>query len=74
MKKNPNKMRLSPVLFTVVAIAAPLGDSLSANAQNLKNSKVEVFRLSTNQGHLEAPLGGVLSINEQTFKNAKEKT
>ncbi len=67
-------MRLSPVLFTVVAIAAPLGDSLSANAQNLKNSKVEVFRLSTNQGHLAAPLGGVLSINAQTFNKAKEKT
>ncbi len=67
-------MRLSPVLFTVVAIAAPLGDSLSANAQNLKDSKVEVFRLSTNQGHLAAPLGGVLSINAQTFNNAKAKT
>jgi outer membrane protein insertion porin family len=39
VKKNLNKMRISPVLMTVVAIATPLGGSLSANAQTLNNSK-----------------------------------
>lgn len=67
-------MRVSPVLVTVVAIAAPLGSSLSANAQTLNNAKekTELFS-SINQGHLAAPLGGSLSINTQTFNNAKEK-
>ncbi|WP_017314740.1 BamA/TamA family outer membrane protein [Mastigocladopsis repens] len=48
-------MRLSPVLATVVAIAAPFGSSLSANAQtpNSSNSNqtAEVLTPVTNQGH-----------------------
>ncbi|KAF3885578.1 MULTISPECIES: BamA/TamA family outer membrane protein [Nostocales] len=34
-------MRLSPFIFTVVAIAAPLGNSLSVNAQTAKDLKTE---------------------------------
>ncbi|GAA6618451.1 BamA/TamA family outer membrane protein [Scytonema sp. NUACC26] len=34
-------MRLSPFIFTVVAIAAPLGSSLSVNAQTAKDLKTE---------------------------------
>ncbi|GAB1540982.1 BamA/TamA family outer membrane protein [Scytonema sp. NUACC21] len=34
-------MRLSPVIVTVVAIAAPLGSSLSGNAQTVKSSNTE---------------------------------
>ena len=46
-------MRLSPVLVTVVAIATPLGNSLSANAQTLNNfkEKTKVFIALTNQDH-----------------------
>ncbi|WP_373525667.1 BamA/TamA family outer membrane protein [Nostoc sp.] len=44
-------MRLSPVLLAVVAITAPLGGSLSANAQTANSSKqtTEVLVLETNQ-------------------------
>ncbi|MEH1765263.1 BamA/TamA family outer membrane protein [Nostoc sp.] len=44
-------MRLSPVLLAVVAIAAPLGGSLSANAETANSSKqtTEVLTLETNQ-------------------------
>ncbi|MEH2258614.1 BamA/TamA family outer membrane protein [Nostoc sp.] len=44
-------MRLSPVLLAAVAIAAPLGGSLSANAETANNSKqtTEVLTLETNQ-------------------------
>ncbi len=34
-------MRLSPFIFTVVAIAAPLGNSLSVNAQTARDLKTE---------------------------------
>ncbi|MEH1839415.1 MAG: BamA/TamA family outer membrane protein [Nostoc sp.] len=44
-------MRLSPMLLAAVAIAAPLGGSLSANAETAKSSKqtTEVLTLETNQ-------------------------
>ncbi|MBD2530264.1 BamA/TamA family outer membrane protein [Nostoc flagelliforme FACHB-838] len=44
-------MRLSPVLLAAIAIAAPLGDSLSANAETANSSKqtTEVLTLETNQ-------------------------
>ncbi|MEH2203082.1 MAG: BamA/TamA family outer membrane protein [Nostoc sp.] len=44
-------MRLSPVLLAAVAIAAPLGVSLSANAETANSSKqtTEVLTLETNQ-------------------------
>jgi outer membrane protein insertion porin family len=44
-------MRLSPVLLAVVAITAPLGGSLSANAETANSSKqtTEVLTLETNQ-------------------------
>ncbi|MDM9380006.1 BamA/TamA family outer membrane protein [Chlorogloeopsis sp. ULAP01] len=44
-------MRLSPVFMTVVAIAAPLSSSLSAEAQTTKNSKqtAEVFTSTTDR-------------------------
>jgi outer membrane protein insertion porin family len=44
-------MRLSPVLLAAVAIAAPLGGSLSANAEIANSSKqtTEVLTLETNQ-------------------------
>ncbi|MFS0516917.1 BamA/TamA family outer membrane protein [Nostoc sp. UIC 10607] len=44
-------MRLSPVLLAVVAIAAPLGGSLSANAETANSSKqtTEVLTPETNQ-------------------------
>ncbi|MEH1945053.1 MAG: BamA/TamA family outer membrane protein [Nostoc sp.] len=44
-------MRLSPLLLATVAIAVPLGGSLSANAQTAKSSKqtTEVLTLGTNQ-------------------------
>ncbi|MBN3876953.1 MULTISPECIES: BamA/TamA family outer membrane protein [unclassified Nostoc] len=44
-------MRLSPVLLAAVAIAAPLGGSLSANAETANSSKqtTEVLTLETNQ-------------------------
>ncbi|MEH2417470.1 MAG: hypothetical protein V7K12_19960, partial [Nostoc sp.] len=43
-------MRLSPVLLAAVAIAAPLGGSMSANAQTANSSKLttEVLTLGTN--------------------------
>ncbi|MBR8839781.1 MAG: BamA/TamA family outer membrane protein [Stigonema ocellatum SAG 48.90 = DSM 106950] len=68
-------MRVSPVLVTVVAMAAPLGGSLSANAQTFNNAKqkTEAFTSPTNQEHLASSLGGSLSINAQTFNNAKQK-
>jgi outer membrane protein insertion porin family len=48
-------MRLSPVFVTVVAIAAPLGNSLSANAQTLNSSNLkpttEVIIPTTNREH-----------------------
>ncbi len=40
-------MRLSPVLVTVVAIAAPLGGSLNVNAQTAKNAKQTVIDTQT---------------------------
>lgn len=51
VKKNQNKMRLSPVLMTMVAIATPLGGSLHANAQTANNSKktADVVVPTTNQ-------------------------
>lgn len=44
-------MRLSPVLLAAIAIAVPLGGSLSANAQTANSSKqtTEVLTLETNQ-------------------------
>ncbi|MHC5599546.1 MAG: BamA/TamA family outer membrane protein [Nostoc sp.] len=44
-------MRLSPVLLAVVAIAVPLGSSLSAKAETANSSKqtTEVLTLETNQ-------------------------
>ncbi|MEH1969071.1 BamA/TamA family outer membrane protein [Nostoc sp.] len=44
-------MRLSPVLLAAVAIAVPLGSSLSANAETANSSKqtTEVLTLETNQ-------------------------
>ncbi|MEH2408729.1 MAG: hypothetical protein V7K36_07680, partial [Nostoc sp.] len=44
-------MRLSPVLLAAVAIAVPLGGSMSANAEAAKGSKqtTEVLTLETNQ-------------------------
>ncbi|MCC5650286.1 BamA/TamA family outer membrane protein [Nostoc sp. XA013] len=44
-------MRLSPLLLAAVAIAAPLGSSLSASAETANSSKqtTEVFTLETNQ-------------------------
>jgi outer membrane protein insertion porin family len=46
-------MRLSPVLVTVVAIAAPFGSSLSANAQTPNTSNLnqtaEALKPLTNQ-------------------------
>ncbi|MEH2057981.1 MAG: hypothetical protein V7K97_17825, partial [Nostoc sp.] len=44
-------MRLSPVLLAVVAIAVPLGGSLSAKAETANSSKqtTEVLTLETNQ-------------------------
>ncbi|MCC5606457.1 BamA/TamA family outer membrane protein [Nostoc sp. CHAB 5834] len=44
-------MRLSPMLLAAVAIAAPLGGSLSANAETANSSKqtTEVLTLETNQ-------------------------
>ncbi|MCC5613923.1 BamA/TamA family outer membrane protein [Nostoc sp. CHAB 5836] len=44
-------MRLSPVLVAAVAIAVPLGGSLSANAETANSSKqtTEVLTLQTNQ-------------------------
>ncbi|MBN3873521.1 BamA/TamA family outer membrane protein [Nostoc sp. JL33] len=44
-------MRLSPVLLAAVAIAAPLGGSMSANAQTANSSKLttEVLTLGTNE-------------------------
>ncbi|MGF1934851.1 MAG: BamA/TamA family outer membrane protein [Nostoc sp. ChiQUE02] len=44
-------MRLSPVLLAAVAIAVPLGGSLSANAETANSSKqtTEVLTLETNQ-------------------------
>ncbi|PMB09213.1 outer membrane protein assembly factor [Fischerella thermalis CCMEE 5273] len=51
VKNNQNKMRLSPVLMTMVAIATPLGGSLHANAQTANNSKktADVVVPTTNQ-------------------------
>ncbi|PLZ93112.1 outer membrane protein assembly factor, partial [Fischerella muscicola CCMEE 5323] len=51
VKKNQNKMRLSPVLMTMVAIATPLSGSLHANAQIANNSKktADVVVPTTNQ-------------------------
>lgn len=51
VKKNQNKMRLSPVLMTMVAIATPPGGSLHANAQTANNSKktADVVVPTTNQ-------------------------
>ncbi|MCL6752797.1 BamA/TamA family outer membrane protein [Nostoc sp. CCCryo 231-06] len=44
-------MRLSPILLAAVAIAVPLGGSLSANAETANSSKqtTEVLTLETNQ-------------------------
>ncbi|MEH2165781.1 MAG: BamA/TamA family outer membrane protein [Nostoc sp.] len=55
-------MRLSPVLLAAVAIAAPLGGSLSANAEIANNSKqsTEVLTLEKNQ-HSEKDTGQVNS-------------
>nr|WP_322685949.1 BamA/TamA family outer membrane protein [Nostoc sp. DedQUE07]MDZ8132287.1 BamA/TamA family outer membrane protein [Nostoc sp. DedQUE07] len=55
-------MRLSPVLLAAVAIAAPLGGSLSANAETANNSKqtTEVLTLEKNQ-HPEKDTGQVNS-------------
>ncbi|MDZ8034109.1 MAG: BamA/TamA family outer membrane protein [Nostoc sp. DedQUE08] len=55
-------MRLSPVLLAAVAIAAPLGGSLSANAETANNSKqsTEVLTLEKNQ-HSEKDTGQVNS-------------
>lgn len=47
-------MRLSPVLVTVVAIAAPLGSSLSANAQTSQKQnshETAEVKTSADQGH-----------------------
>jgi outer membrane protein insertion porin family len=46
-----NKMRLSPVLVAALTIAAPLGSSLSANAQTPNSSKQKpvVLQPTTNQ-------------------------
>jgi outer membrane protein insertion porin family len=51
VKNNQNKMRLSPVVMTVMAIAAPLSCSIHANAQTANNSKktAEVLTPVTNQ-------------------------
>jgi outer membrane protein insertion porin family len=51
VKRNLSKMRLSPVLLAAVAFAAPLGSSLSANAETANSSKqtTEVLTLETNQ-------------------------
>jgi outer membrane protein insertion porin family len=62
VKRNISKMRLSPVLLAAVAIAAPLGGSLSANAETANNSKqtTEVLTLEKNQ-HSEKDTGQVNS-------------
>jgi len=39
VKRNLNKMRLTPVWVMAVAIAAPLGGSLSGNAQTINSSE-----------------------------------
>lgn len=51
VNRNISKMRLSPVLLAAVAIAVPLGGSLSANAETANSSKqtTEVLTLETNQ-------------------------
>jgi outer membrane protein insertion porin family len=51
VKRNVNKMRLSPVLVAALTIAAPLGSSLSANAQTPNSSKQKpvVLQPTTNQ-------------------------
>ncbi len=51
VKRNISKMRLSPVLLAAVAIAVPLGGSLTANAETANSSKqtTEVLTLGTNQ-------------------------
>ncbi|WP_341526293.1 BamA/TamA family outer membrane protein [Nostoc sp. UHCC 0302] len=65
-------MRLSPVLVAAVAIAAPLGGSMSANAQTADDFKqtTEVFTLETNQ-QPEKDTGQVESTeNVQSFPNS----
>lgn len=49
--RNVNKMRLSPVLVAVLAIASPLGSCESANAQTANSLKqtTKIFTLGTNQ-------------------------
>lgn len=54
-----NNMRLSPFLFTVVTIAAPLGNQLSVNAQTTNNPKQSA-----------QSLGRPLSINVQNTQNS----
>jgi outer membrane protein insertion porin family len=50
VKRNISKMRLSPVLVTVVAIAAPLGYATSANAQTNNSEKTaDIVIPTTNQ-------------------------
>jgi outer membrane protein insertion porin family len=51
VKNNQNKMRLSPVLMTMVAITTPFSGSLHASAQTANNSKktADVFVPITNQ-------------------------
>lgn len=51
VKRNLNKMRLTPVWVAAVAIAAPVGGSLSANAQtvNISEQTAEVVTPEINQ-------------------------
>lgn len=50
-EESISKMRLSPILLAAVAIAVPLGGSLSANAETANSSKqtTEVLTLEKNQ-------------------------
>ena len=62
VKRNLNKMRLSPVWVAMVAIATPLGGSPSANAQTINSSKqtAEVFTPEINQA---VPASEILNFN-----------
>ncbi|QFS48869.1 BamA/TamA family outer membrane protein [Nostoc sphaeroides] len=64
-------MRLSPMLLAAVAIAAPLGGSLSANAETANSSKqtTEVLTIETNQ-QPEKDTGQVDSKNLESRPNA----
>jgi outer membrane protein insertion porin family len=76
VKRNVNKMRLSPVLVAALAIAAPLGSSLSANAQTANSSKQKpvVLQPTTNQdsqlGNQTANAQGAAALRVEPRSNS----